>query len=109
MKANKFIVTKKEHKLHLGCVEFHFQLYEDEKDILGGGLFFIDKKNKKIHFYGRSTDFGVVLHDILDAVLKEQEKDIKDQIYFAGYCPAILSEDELAESELTTDVPLSLL
>ena len=109
MKANKFIVTKKEQKLHLGCVEFHFQLYEDKKDILGGGLFFIDKKNKKIYFYGRSTDFGVVPHDILESVLKKQEKYIKDQIYYAGYCYTVLSEEELDESELTTDVPLSLL
>lgn len=57
MKLPKWIIN--DNDLVMGIVEFHKDLLKDHKDkTIGGGLWHMDRRNKKLYLYGKSHDYG---------------------------------------------------
>jgi hypothetical protein len=58
--AHKFLIVNNQFRWSSG-IRYHLELLrekETRQDTAGGGLFHIDKINKKIYLYHRSEDFG---------------------------------------------------
>ena len=59
--AHKWIIENKEFKS--GCVELHCELATNKykatrREVDGGGILYIDDKNKILYLFGKSFDFG---------------------------------------------------
>ena len=110
MKRPKFIVIDNgdEYEIICGNVELHMDLVpNDTVKVIGGGHFYIDYRNKCIYFYGKSIDYGVVQHTILNKVVERNGNSIRKQI---SEIRGIANPDEITRFRLMTDdIPYFLL
>ena len=90
----KYIIYKQGRDTYFsgGYVEFHRQLapiksrttfVNNYVEILGGGKFKIDDKNKQIIFYGSSDDFGSVEKKYLKKILEDYRSQVCDDVWYA--------------------------
>ena len=57
MEQPKWIIN--DNNLVMGIVGFHKDLLSDHKNkTIGGGLWYMDRRNKKLYLYSKSQDFG---------------------------------------------------
>jgi hypothetical protein len=54
--ARKFIITATDFRM--ADVELHSDLCKNLKNVLGGGLWFIDRETNILYLWGASMDFG---------------------------------------------------
>jgi hypothetical protein len=91
--ANKFLIVNNQFRWSRS-IKYHFELLQEKesrKDAIGGGLFHIDRLNKKIYLYHRSEDFGYVNKDHIISAL---DRTLLSELY-DGYKVFISKTDTL--------------
>jgi len=62
----KFIINNNE--IIVGFVEFHIDLARNHELTIGGGWWYLDRKNNILYLYGDSQEFGkVTIDDVISA------------------------------------------
>lgn len=85
MKQNKYIIVRNGRgglAFEAGYVEFHRHLATDDelmnREVVGGGLFRLDREGKNVVLYGSSDDFGAP--DDLDTIAAILSKEILERV-----------------------------